>query len=84
MIASDVGGVKEAITDGETGFVTSNQEELQHSLQQLIDNPRLRKEMGEKGRERYFEHFSVQSMQNKTFAVYDKLLANNPYQTNAP
>lgn len=81
VIASDVGGVKEAISHGETGFVTSNQEELQHCLQQLIDNPELRKEMGEQGRERYLEHFTVQSMLDKTFTVYDKLLANDPYHS---
>lgn len=81
VVASDVGGVKEAIEHGETGFVTRNQTELQTSLQQLIDSPELRHEMGEKGRERYLEHFTVQSMLQKTFAVYDKLLANNPYKS---
>lgn len=80
VIASDVGGVKEAVKHGETGFVINNQEALKDSLQQLIDSPELRQAMGEKGRERYLQHFTVQHMLDKTFAVYNELLTNTPYR----
>ena len=76
VIASDVGGVREAVVDGETGFLVSrrNLVVLRGRLQQLMNNPELRNKMGEAGRKRYLEHFTVEQMLDQTLQVYKQVL----------
>lgn len=64
MVATNVGGNPEAVVDGETGFIvpTRNPEALAQALLKLIENPILRKHMGEKGRQRVALHFSIQRL----------------------
>jgi glycosyltransferase involved in cell wall biosynthesis/predicted metal-dependent phosphoesterase TrpH len=61
-IVSDSGGPKEVIVDGETGLVTRarNEESFTDALLSLLDNPALRRSMGEKGR----VHVKNKSWQN--------------------
>lgn len=76
VVASDVGGVSEAVVDGETGFVTSprDAEELGNAIQLLLSEPQLRASMGKKGRERFVEHFGKDQMLRKTARVYSDLV----------
>jgi len=62
VIAPDVGGISEQISDGETGFVVppGDIEATLGSLQVLLDNPDLRKEMGRMGRRRAGSFFSLE------------------------
>jgi len=52
VIAGASGGAPETVEDGETGFVVSNQEQLQSRLRALAADPDLGKAMGSAGRER--------------------------------
>jgi len=83
VVASDVGGVKEAVT-GETGFlikapssaksfgrVKDSVEELKKALTELIENSKLREEMGRAGRERVEKEFSLEGMLKETEKVYN-------------
>lgn len=80
VVASDVGGVKEAVIDGETGFLIPRGDvsTLRQRLEQLITDPVLRARMGAAGRRRYETHFTLDQMLAKTLAVYEKVLGTNP------
>ena len=76
VVATDVGGVAEAVIDGETGFITppGDAEALGNTIQHLLSDPILRDSMGEKGRKRYVEHFGRTQMLAKTARVYSNLV----------
>lgn len=76
VIASDVGGVREAVVDGETGFLVPRRgvEALHTRLQSLLANPELRLTMGTKGRIRYESHFTFNYMLARTLAVYHEVV----------
>ena len=75
VVASDVGGIREAVVQGETGFLVGRGEEeaLRQALQRLIDSPRLRSEMGTAGRRRFEENFTVDKMLRGTLSVYQEV-----------
>lgn len=75
VVASDVGGLREAVRDGETGFLVArgNALQLQERLRELLVHPSLRVQMGLKGRLRYEEHFRLERMLERTWAVYGYL-----------
>ncbi len=54
VIVGNNGGAPETVVDGETGFVVdaNNREALAAAIQRLVDDPSLRKRMGEAGKER--------------------------------
>jgi glycosyltransferase involved in cell wall biosynthesis len=76
VVATDVGGVSEAVIDGETGFVTPprDAEALGNAVQQLLSDPESRDSMGKKGRQRFVEHFGKEQMLAKTAKVYADLV----------
>ena len=53
LVASDIGGLKEVVRDGVTGllFKPGDPEDLAEKLARLIEEPGLRRELGERGRE---------------------------------
>lgn len=75
VISSDVGGVNEAVIDGETGFLIprGDVEYLVKRLRELSNNPELCKAMGCKGREKFEEFFAVEKMLEKTVHVYQEV-----------
>ncbi|PTQ53820.1 MAG: Exopolysaccharide biosynthesis glycosyltransferase EpsF [Hydrogenibacillus schlegelii] len=77
VVATDVGGVREAVIDGRTGYLIprGDQERLQERLKQLILNHELRAQMGTAGRRRYEKHFTIERMVEKTLAVYEDVVA---------
>ena len=76
VVATAVGGNREAIMDRETGFLVSprNATALAQATIKLLGDRALAKEMGEKGRRRVVERFSLETMITKTEAVYDALI----------
>ncbi|MBL8638390.1 MAG: glycosyltransferase family 4 protein [Alphaproteobacteria bacterium] len=79
VIASDVGGVREAVQDGVTGFVVpaGQDDPLLHALRVLIADRDLQLRMGAAGRAQYDAEFTFLAMASKTFAVYQKVLAHS-------
>ncbi len=75
-VASDVGGVREAIADGVNGFVVppGDPEALADRLRRLIGDAEARSRMGAAGRERYEHEFRFETMFERTFAVYEEAL----------
>ncbi|MER2078122.1 glycosyltransferase family 4 protein [Psychrobacillus psychrotolerans] len=72
IIASNVGGIKEAVRNSENGFL------IHHNLPQLlsilIENPMLRKKMGTKSREIYEISFTFERMYDQTLVTYKNLI----------
>jgi glycosyltransferase involved in cell wall biosynthesis len=77
VVATDVGGVREAVIPEETGLLSpaGDSESLQMSLGRLIADPGLRGRMGTAGRLRYLSHFTFEKMQANTFALYREVLS---------
>jgi glycosyltransferase involved in cell wall biosynthesis len=76
VVASDVGGVAEAVSDGETGFLVpmGDEQKLRLRLDQLLRDPDLRMRLGTQGRRRYERDFTLSRMLVRTAAVYRSAL----------
>jgi len=72
VVASDVNGVREAITDGQTGFLIPPGDItlFQYRLRQLLQEANLRRRMGLAGRRRFEREFTADAMIRKTAALY--------------
>lgn len=75
VIATDVGGAREAIADGESGYlIASNDDrELTARLCDLLNAPERSGEMGKRGRDIVAERFSEQAQLAKTLELYRSL-----------
>ena len=76
VVASRVGGVAEAVHDGETGFSVppNDRPALTEALRRLITDPEARTRMGLSGRRRYELNFTFETMSAKTTALYEEVL----------
>lgn len=72
IIATDVGGNAEAVTDGETGRVIppSDIVALSDAMEELISDAEKRKRMGAKAKSRADSEFSLSNMIHSTFRLY--------------
>jgi len=76
VVASDVGGVRESVVDGTTGYVVppGDVEALRERLRALIADAGLRDEMGAAGRARYEEQFTFDHLVERMTEVYETVL----------
>ena len=76
VIASNHGGVTEIVVNNKTGFLVepNNVEALSLALNNLIVNPEMRKEFGEKGYQRVIQEFSVEKYAKNFEAAFSKLI----------
>ena len=72
VVASGVGGLLDLVVNGETGILVEpgNVQALRAALERLLSDPRLRRRMGDAGRQRAAEHFSWPRVTRKTLDVY--------------
>ena len=93
VVATAVGGIKEVVADGETGFLvpidqmTESPFEPRHPgkfardlavrVNQLMADPALRAKFGKAGRKRAEEKFAWSKIAYQTKALYEKLLATS-------
>jgi glycosyltransferase involved in cell wall biosynthesis len=77
VIASDVGGTAEAITEGVTGYVVRQHDRagLRDRLTALLRDPLLRARMGAAGRRRYATEFTLAHMLDRTAAIYEEAIS---------
>ena len=77
VVASSVGGVPEAVEDGETGLLVPPRDpvRLAAALERLLVDPALRRRLGSNGRERVRQHFGLEAFQQAHVAVYRRELA---------
>ncbi len=90
VVASAVGGIKEVVVDGETGFLVPLEQmnespfepkdpeqferDLARRINELMGNPQLRERFGRAGRKRAEEKFSWSAIAEETKALYASLL----------
>lgn len=74
VIATSVGGIPEAVIDGQTGLLVppGNTGALAKAVIDLLNNPERASEMGLAGKKRADEFFSVSAMIGNTEALYEK------------
>jgi len=89
VVASAVGGIKEVVVDGETGFLVPLEQmrespfeplnpekfsrDLAGKINQLMNDRQLREKFGKAGRKRVEEKFSWSTIAQKTKALYESL-----------
>ena len=78
IVATDVGGVGELVSEGENGFLVPRGDvnAFARKLEFLIDNVDLRQEFGENSHQKFIDKFQAEFMCSKTLKVYEKLLSN--------
>jgi len=79
IIATDVGGVNELVTDGENGFLIprddENQSLLIKKLKQLLTDKTLCKKMGDASERRFLRNFTFLPMYQKTLDIYEQAIS---------
>lgn len=77
VVASDVGGVREAVEHGTTGLLVGRADRagLASALNRLLVDPSLRRAFGEAGRRAYERRFTADRMVAETEGVYRELAA---------
>jgi glycosyltransferase involved in cell wall biosynthesis len=72
VVASAVGGLLDLVADGETGILVPPGDvlALRSALRRLLDDPDLRRRLGEAGRRRISERFSRDAVTQATIAAY--------------
>ncbi|MBI4609203.1 MAG: GT4 family glycosyltransferase PelF [Candidatus Rokubacteria bacterium] len=78
VVATNVGGNREAVEDGVTGWLVPPRDAraLAHAVGVLLGNPALAARFGRAGRQRVAEHFSLQGMVRETERLYLKLVGD--------
>jgi radical SAM protein with 4Fe4S-binding SPASM domain len=77
-LASNTGGIPEAIVDGETGFLISPGDDATaaEAIEKLLDDRALARRLGSRGRERVIESFSEERAAERTFATWKSALGH--------
>ncbi len=72
VLATDVGDVREAVADGETGLLAPpcDPQALAGALRRLIASPELRERFGRAGRTRYEERFAIDAYVHRLAAIF--------------
>ena len=76
VVSTDEGAIPDMVIDGETGFVCPRKEveSLVNSIEKLLVNNELGKQMGEKGRLRYKERYTMQTFEKKFLDILSDIL----------
>jgi glycosyltransferase involved in cell wall biosynthesis len=77
VVVSEVGGLPEGITHGETGYLVppGDAAALAEALDPLIRDAELRRQIGERAREAVLAHFTAELMIRNLEAAYSEVLA---------
>jgi glycosyltransferase involved in cell wall biosynthesis len=77
VVATDVGGAREAIAEGETGYLVASgdDEEMAERIIELLNEPKRARAMGERGKSIAAEKFSCDRHLQNTLELYDELLS---------
>ncbi len=75
VVGGDVGGVREIVTDGDSGLLVppGDATALGEALRSLCRSPDLRHRLGQRARVVYEERFTIERMTRRTNEFYDRL-----------
>jgi colanic acid/amylovoran biosynthesis glycosyltransferase len=82
VVCSDAGGLPENVVDGLTGFVVRRRDPaaIADRLAQLAADCALRRRMGEAGRRRVLESFTLHRQLDALEAMYRQVLSQNSHE----
>lgn len=73
VITTDaVGGSREIIEDGKSGYIMQSKEDLVAKITELLNNEKLRQKLGERGRNIIYEKFAIEKMGKEYEILYKK------------
>jgi glycosyltransferase involved in cell wall biosynthesis len=77
VVATDVGGAREAIAEGETGYLVASgdDEKMAERIIEVLNDSKRARAMGERGRLIAAEKFSCDRHLQNTLELYDELLS---------
>lgn len=80
VVCTDVGGAREAVVTGETGFLVNSRDvrALTDKISTLIENPELAAAMGARGKARVIRRFSCGAQAKDTLTMYRRLQGKSP------
>ncbi|MEP6741913.1 MAG: glycosyltransferase [bacterium] len=80
VVATDVGGVREAVVEGESGYLVQSGDDktMAERIISLLREPGKARAMGRQGRQMVEERFSCAAQLERTEQLYDKLLRAPP------
>lgn len=75
VITRDVGGNRELVVDGVTGYLFKDEtpEQLAKMIMDLLNDPKKRKEMGKAARERIVKYFNEERWIRELYAVFKEV-----------
>lgn len=75
IVTTDEGGIPDIVKDGENGLICekNNPESLANCIKRLLDDERLRIEMGEKGYNKYKQEYTIHNFEKRIVQI----LCNN-------
>lgn len=76
VIASEIGGLKDIVVDGETGILVppNNSDKLADAIAHLLKNPETASKMGARGYERFMKHYTPDAVIPRIVDVYENLI----------
>jgi glycosyltransferase involved in cell wall biosynthesis len=79
IVTTDMPGCREIVQDGENGILVPPRDgkAVARAVRRLIQDPELRREMGERGRARVCKEFSIEHVVSSTLEAYENLLAES-------
>jgi glycosyltransferase involved in cell wall biosynthesis len=77
VVASRLGGLREVVHDGETGFLVTpgDENQLRDRLARLLEDPALARRMGENARQLAVEQFTWDACARRCLEAYEEMLA---------
>ncbi len=71
VISTPEGGIPDIVIDGKTGFLVPQQDskKLADKMALMIQNPDLRKIMGQEGKKRFEKLFTLNQFENKFISI---------------
>ncbi len=79
VISTTVGSVPELIEDGIEGILVPERDEnaLADAIIKLIDNPTLRRKLGQNGRMKIIKEFNIKTQVNRLVEIWQTIIDNN-------
>ena len=79
IVSTNVGGIREAVKDGENGLLCEprDPQSLALQIERLINDKELRERMGERGKQMFYERFTLEVFEKRLCSVFHTLQNNS-------